>query len=60
MSSEKKSLQLFDISKYKAEIYGISIFWIMLFHAHPMFGVDYTLGRKEYWQKKNYHLLRKW
>lgn len=46
MSSEKKSLQLFDISKYKAEIYGISIFWIMLFHAHPMFGVDYTLGTK--------------
>lgn len=44
--NEKKSLQLFDISKYKAEIYGISIFWIMLFHAHPMFGVDYTLGTK--------------
>ncbi len=46
MSSEKKSLQLFDISKYKAEIYGISILWIMLFHAHPMFGVNYTLGTK--------------
>lgn len=44
--SESKSIQLYDISKYKAEIYGISILWIMLFHAHPMFGVDYTLGTK--------------
>lgn len=45
-NSEKKPLQLFDISKYKAEIYGVSILWIMLFHAHPMFSVNYTLGTK--------------
>lgn len=42
--ANSKVLQLSDISKYKAEIYGISILWIMLFHAHPMFGVNYTLG----------------
>ncbi|MBQ2971353.1 MAG: acyltransferase [Ruminococcus sp.] len=41
---ENKTLNLVDISRYKAEIYGISILWIMLFHAHPMFGIDYTLG----------------
>ena len=45
-SKGNKKIQLSDISKYKAEIYGISILWIMLFHAHPMFGVDYTLGTK--------------
>lgn len=40
-----KRMLLADISKYKAEIYGISILWIMLFHAHPMFGVHYDLGK---------------
>lgn len=40
-----KTLQLADLSKYKAEIYGISILWIMLFHAHPMFGVHYDFGK---------------
>lgn len=40
-----KTLQLTDLSKYKAEIYGISILWIMLFHAHPMFGVHYDFGK---------------
>ena len=40
-----KALNFTDLSKYKAEIYGISILWIMLFHAHPMFGVHYDLGK---------------
>ncbi len=40
-----KSLHFADLSKYKAEIYGISILWIMLFHAHPMFGVHYDFGK---------------
>lgn len=40
----KMPLMFEDISKFKAEIYGISILWIMLFHAHPMFKVHYTLG----------------
>lgn len=33
-----------NISRYKNEIYGISILWIMLFHAIAMVGLDYTLG----------------
>ena len=44
MKQKDNHLSLYDISKYKAEIYGISILWIMLFHAHPIFGVDYTVG----------------
>ena len=40
-----KALQLNDLSIYKSEIYGISILWIMLFHAHPMFSVHYDLGK---------------
>ncbi len=43
-TSKNNTLQLSDLSKYKGEIYGISILWIMLFHAHPMFDVNYTLG----------------
>lgn len=33
-----------DISRYKNEIYGFSILWIMLFHAKAILGLDYTLG----------------
>ena len=33
-----------NISRYKNEIYGISILWIMLFHAIAMVGLDYTFG----------------
>lgn len=40
-----KTLQFADLSKYKAEIYGISILWIMLFHAFILH-LDYTFGTK--------------
>lgn len=33
-----------DISKYKAEIYGFSILWIMLFHAIVILGLHYTFN----------------
>lgn len=31
-----------DISRYKTEIYGFSILWIMLFHAIAILGLHYT------------------
>ena len=42
--SKLKPLELTDISKYKGEIYGISIFWIMLFHATAMLKLHYDMG----------------
>ncbi len=38
-----KPLQFADLSKYKGEIYGISILWIMLFHSVTL-KLDYTMG----------------
>ena len=42
--SKIKPLELADISKYKGEIYGISIIWIMLFHAIAMLKIHFTMG----------------
>ena len=42
-STSNSSLQFAHLSKYKAEIYGISILWIMLFHA-SILGLDCTFG----------------
>ncbi len=39
-----KRLELSDISKYKGEIYGISIIWIMLFHAIAMLKIHFDMG----------------
>lgn len=44
--SKLKPLELSDISKYKGEIYGISILWIMLFHATAMLKLHYDMGLK--------------
>lgn len=45
-SSKFKPLQLADLSKYKSEIYGISILWIMIFHGSAMLKLDFDLGLK--------------
>ncbi len=42
-SKSNKPLQFAHLSKYKAQIYGISILWIMLFHASTL-RLDYTFG----------------
>ncbi len=42
--SKKKLFELVDLSRYKAEIYGISIIWIILFHAKAMLKLNYTFG----------------
>lgn len=39
-----KPFEFADISKYKGEIYGISILWILLFHARAMLKLRYTFG----------------
>ncbi len=44
--SKLRPLELTDISKYKGEIYGISILWIMLFHATAMLKLHYDMGLK--------------
>ncbi|MBE6824034.1 MAG: acyltransferase [Ruminococcaceae bacterium] len=43
-NNSTKRLELSDISKYKGEIYGISILWIMLFHATAMLKLHYDFG----------------
>lgn len=42
-SSKLKPLEFADLSKYKGEIYGISILWIMLFHASVL-NLNYSFG----------------
>lgn len=37
-----KPLQFSNISKYKSEIYGISILWIVLFHARAMLNINFS------------------
>lgn len=39
-----KPLALEDISRYKNEIYGVGILWIMLFHAIAILKLDYAMG----------------
>lgn len=39
-----KPLEFADISKYKGEIYGISILWIVLFHATAMLKLHFDFG----------------
>lgn len=34
-----------DISKYKNEIYGFSILWILFFHAIAMLDLNYSMGK---------------
>lgn len=38
----KTTIELYNISKYKNEIYGISILWIMLFHGIAIAGISYS------------------
>ena len=38
---KKVDFNFYDISTYKDEIYGVSIIWIMLFHAIAILGLDY-------------------
>ncbi len=39
---KRLKFELYDISDYKNEIYGISILWIMLFHAIAIAGLNYA------------------
>ncbi len=45
-SSNLKPLQLADLSRYKNEIYGISILWIMIFHCRGILKFDFDFGLK--------------
>lgn len=37
-------MQLADVSRYKNEIYGICILWIMIFHGMKMLKYDFSFG----------------
>ncbi|ACV22479.1 Uncharacterized protein conserved in bacteria [Slackia heliotrinireducens] len=44
------------ISKYRAPLYGISIFWIMLFHGYAKDLVDYSFGQS--WLQWFYEFIK--
>lgn len=40
------SLNWEDVSKYRNELYGFSILWIMIFHGWAMLKLNYSMGMK--------------
>ena len=45
MKTKKKKLSLSFLSKYRNELYGFAILWIMIFHGYAILNIDYSFGR---------------
>lgn len=46
MKENNKKYNLSLLSKYRSQIYGLAILWIVIFHGHAILGIDYSLGHK--------------